>query len=53
MEPGTACKEKNTTSKGRSLQDNKPYKKTISYDILGGVVSYDRYYSWIKKKLKD
>jgi hypothetical protein len=38
----------------RSLQqDKKPYKKKISYDKVGGVVSYDRYYSWMKKKFRD
>ena len=37
----------------RSITLKKPYKKKISYDVLGGEVSYDRYYSWMRKKFKD
>jgi len=36
-----------------AVRKKKPYKKKISYDVLGGEVSYDRYYSWMKKKFED
>ena len=37
----------------RSITLKKPYKKKISYDVLGGEVSYDRYSAWMRKKFKD
>ena len=48
-------KKARTTQRARvrSITSKKPYKKKISYDVLGGEVSYDRYYSWMRKKFKD
>ena len=43
---------KKQSARVRTVKGNKPYKTKVSYDIVGGVVTYDRYYSWMKKKLE-
>ena len=44
---------KKQTARVRAVKGNKPYKTKVSYDVVGGVVTYDRYYSWMKKKLSN
>ena len=37
----------------KSLKGKKPYKKRISYEKLGGLVVYERYYIWQRRKFRD
>lgn len=48
-------KEAKKKQRGRikALQGKKPYKKRISYDTLGGLVVYERYYMWKRRKFRD
>ena len=44
---------KKQSARVRAVKGNKPYKTKVLYDVVGGVVTYDSYYPWMKKKLRN